>query len=113
MKSYGKYVLLGILLGITPLDMGRAASLPSYYPATFMTLGEVQVANHREFYFVINALQYRYSAALKVHTLTRENDYISRLTPGMKVGFNYSGSDGTRALTEVWELPATVKIPLL
>lgn len=105
--------VLFLLLALLVPSVGRGGTLPAWYPASFMALGEVQEVNSTAYTFTIEALSYRYTAAIRVHTLTKENDYISRIQPGMKVGFSFSGSGVSRTITEIWEIPSNVEIPRL
>lgn len=79
--------------------------LPDYYPATYQQKGFIeQVGSAGN--IVISSVGYRLASNVLVHSPTTEFSSRYDLSAGKEVGFNFTSSNNSRTIAEIWILPA-------
>lgn len=84
----------------------NSAQLPSYYPQEgFKRVGNidaVDINNHR---VIINDSLFMLSDETALHSLSKKNDSLHRLSKGAKVGIEYEKTGQYKVIKTIWLLP--------
>lgn len=92
-----------VALAIVFAGPAFSQNLPKYYPAEgFQRTGLVDAVYESEYRIVINDIQYHYSTAVVVHSLSSYRTSLARVRSGVRVAYKM-GNGGE--IVELWLLP--------
>jgi hypothetical protein len=97
--------ILILALAILFASPAFSQKLPKHYPAEgFQRTGLVDAVYASEYRIVINDIQFHYSKAIVVHSMSSYRASFSRVRSGMRVAYKMGSNN---EIVELWLLPAT------
>jgi len=96
--------ILIVFVAILFASPAFSQSLPKHYPAEgFQRTGLVDAVYAPEYRIVINDIQFHYSKAVVVHSMSSYRASFSRVRSGMRVAYKMGSNN---EIVELWLLPA-------